>query len=265
MEESSLYETLAAKLADFSYYDFEKLNNGDLIFGDSLLADWRFYQSENVSDKLKESVFCAVNKILKQIYIVFRGSEPSFLDIEQFLKDWCVSDLKMLFGQLPLNFEEFFGYVEEIKKEFSDYEIMMTGHSLGGSVAQLIGAVKENENIKTYTFNAFGTKQLGKCLEEKQIEMNYNPENIKNFRVESDVVSNRTEHFGAVYTVEYNKELGQILSSILKETPKIFVNLSQKVVKSAKAYLKGFKYTAKTLDSHFMNNFKDGYHYKKED
>jgi len=265
METSTVNETLAAKLADFSYYDFEKLKNGELIFGDVGYSDWRFYQPENTDNKIKEVVFCAVNDKAKQLFIVFKGSEPSIFDIEQFIKDWCVSDLKMLFGQLPLNFDDYFNYVEEIKKTFPDYEIMMTGHSLGGSVAQLIGAVKENENLHVYTFNAFGTKHLAKCLEEKNIEVNCHAENIKNFRVESDIVSNRTEHIGAVYTIEYNKDFGQILSSIFGETPKVFVNLSQKIVKSAKAYFKGFKYTAKILDSHFMNNFKNGYDYKKED
>lgn len=258
-------ENIAAKLSDFAYYNFSKIKNNEIIFSDIKLKDWRFFQIENIDSIIKESVFCVVNQLENSIFVVFKGSEPCIFDIEKFLKDWFVSDLKMLFGDLPLNFMDFYKYVKQIKNLFHGYKIYLTGHSLGGSIAQLLGAVEDFQKFKVFTFNAFGTKHLLPCLSDNNLEISTCFENIKNYCIDSDIVSSSAEHVGIVYTIEYNKTYSETIYSVYTEFPKIIVDLPKKIIKSVKYYLEILKKFFKTLDSHFMNNFKNGYEYKKRD
>lgn len=88
------------------------------------------------------------------------------------LQDWLLSDLAIIFEKYPDQYDE-------AKKAFSyyckvygqkDYKIVLTGHSLGGGLAQLIGAnakeifdKSDNDNIdklKIITFNAISMKNL---------------------------------------------------------------------------------------------------------
>ncbi len=65
---------------------------------------------------------------------------------------------------------------------------MITGHSLGGSLAQLIGSMKEYSHIKVVTFNAYGTAKI-RSFKRKG-------ENITNYISENDIIATIEKHIG---------------------------------------------------------------------
>lgn len=255
-------QILMARLSDFAYYNFYALKCGNPIFKDKSLDNWYFYQLSEITESIKHSVFSVINDEEKKIIIVFKGSEPSIFDVQKFISDWCISDLRMLIGQLPLSFFDYLQYVAQVKSDFKDYKLYMTGHSLGGSIAQLIASVSYNYDIKTYTFNAFGAKHLLKCLEKENLEISNSQKNITNFIVNTDLIAKKNNHIGLVYQIKYKKTLLNSFISILKELPKIFVNLPYKITNSLKYYFKSADFILKKIDSHLMNNFTNSFEYE---
>ena len=82
-----------------------------------------------------------------------------------------------------------------------NYRIQITGHSLGGAVAQLLG---DASGLRTETFNAPGTEQLRDNLSDElralTTEKRDPPFDIVNHRVYGDVVSYAGPPIGAVVT-----------------------------------------------------------------
>ena len=125
------------------------------------------------------------------IAIVFRGSNDT--------KDW-ISNIEMGAKQLPWQYWTAQSFYNKINAEFPNSEIVFTGHSLGGSLAQILGNETGNETV---TFNAYGTGNI----------ININPnnlENIRNYGHGRDVVfkSNFLNHIGNIYIL--NNEVGKI-------------------------------------------------------
>ena len=81
-----------------------------------------------------------------KIAISIRGTE---LNDSKDIKN----DLKMSIKVLPNQYIDAQNFYEEIKKDFPNKEIVFTGHSLGGSLAQLMG---NKTGCETVTFNAYG-------------------------------------------------------------------------------------------------------------
>ncbi|MBQ2644615.1 DUF2974 domain-containing protein [bacterium] len=92
----------------------------------------------------------------KNIIIVFRGTDMDKGKTEKF-KDLSSDIMMDLFKLPPAQIINAMNYYKKIRKDFENYNIMFTGHSLGGSLAQILGAQYGNE---TYTFNAYGTANL---------------------------------------------------------------------------------------------------------
>ena len=82
-----------------------------------------------------------------------------------------------------------------IKSAFPDCEIEFTGHSLGGAIAQLMGAKYGN---KTVTFNAPGMLNL---LEQIDCSITSTYNNITNYSVLNDYVGNFQAHVGYTYYI----------------------------------------------------------------
>lgn len=67
------------------------------------------------------------------------------------------ADKQMLEGQVPNQFNSAKDFMESL----DGYNIeSITGHSLGGSLAQLIGALDEYKDIDVNTFNPYGVEHL---------------------------------------------------------------------------------------------------------
>ena len=104
----------------------------------------------------------------KHIIIAFRGADEA--------KD--MDELKrMLDGKKPLQFENADAFYKKLRKNHPDALIRVTGHSLGGSLAQLLAVY--HDDVSALTCNPVGTKRL--------IQKDFNADNIFNLIVRNDV------------------------------------------------------------------------------
>lgn len=256
-------EVLMAKLSNFAYTNIRKLKNGSLVLKKESCGTWEYFQPNDISQDLKCKVFCVVNNETKELVIVFRGSEPlpSF-DLEGIVSDWGISDFNMVVGKLPLKFLDFYNYVKTVKNN-TDYKIYMTGHSLGGSIVQLLCALDENKDISAYTYNAYGIRHLLEILEKEGFCISSDFNNINNFSVSVDLVSNHNKHVGNIYIIKYDKSFIQTILCILSELPKILYDVPFKIIKSIKYYISIVNLFFVKINGHLMNNFIHGFKYEK--
>lgn len=105
--------------------------------------------------------FCKKNhdSSIERIVISFRGSQ--LFPLKDAYKDFIETDLLIGLGKKPEQFEQGFEFFQSISNKYKKEIIHLTGHSLGGGIAQyvcvkssLIGDFKIIPN--TVTFNAIG-------------------------------------------------------------------------------------------------------------
>lgn len=86
--------------------------------------------------------------VYEQVVIAYRGSDSDL--------DWGISDLQIALGQIPAQAsaaDQFYWLVRGLYGMSNGSNISITGHSLGGALAQIVGS---EENNYTVTFNAPG-------------------------------------------------------------------------------------------------------------
>lgn len=264
ISESSHLEVLMAKLSNFAYKNIRKYKNGQKLFKNKDLSTWEYFQPDNIAGGVRSKIFTALNNETKEVVIVFKGSEPipSF-DIEGIVNDWCVSDLNLVVGKIPKQFYDAYNYMQAVKPLIpADFEIFMTGHSLGGSLVQLLCSLDENKHVVGYTYNAFGVKHLLSNLKNEGYLINSGVMNINNFSMSADLVSNHNEHIGNVFVVKYEKNFVQTIFSIISELPKIMTDIPFKIIKSVKYYINTVKWFFIKINGHLMNNFTSEFKYE---
>ena len=124
--------------------------------------------------------------------VAFAGTDtPGKLQqLKQFVDD-AHSDIQMLFKKFPVQLHASVEFYEWAREHFPKANLILTGHSLGGSLVQLVSA---QTGAKGVTFNAFGT---GKILEN---------EGYKNWRhINVDNIGNLTD---AVFKINFDKQAG---------------------------------------------------------
>lgn len=132
---------------------------------------------------------CAAYKSNNKIIISFRGTNE--------LGDLLGSDLDIAMGNIPsVSYIYAQNFYTAIKSAFPDCEIEFTGHSLGGAIAQLMGAKYGN---KTVTFNAPGMLEL---LDQIGCSSSQTYNNITNYTVLNDYVGNYKAHVGYTYYMQ---------------------------------------------------------------
>ncbi|MEI7474198.1 MAG: Mbeg1-like protein [bacterium] len=110
--------------------------------------------------------------------------------------DWFGSDLSFLLGRKPPQYTFAKQLYLKAKEKFGkDNEIMVSGTSLGGGLAELLGTDVCKD--KVITFNPVGTHRVNKAP-------NNNQENshIFNIVIKTDVVGNLFKHHGNVLYVD---------------------------------------------------------------
>ena len=132
-----------------------------------------------------------IDKKEKNIVIAFRGTDLN-KGINEAKKD-LVNDNYLLLKIIPPQVNNAREFMNKVKKDFKGYNITLTGHSLGGSLSQIIGA---ETGEKTVTFGAYGTKQLIHSGSN-------NFYNIKNYGNVNDIVfvSNIDNQLGETYII----------------------------------------------------------------
>ena len=168
MDKIKLYEDLE-KLSIYVYDPYNK----------PIPQGWKLITAKLVSATgFKGAIY--YNQEANLAVVAFAGTDKpnNLLQIKQFLND-AHSDRQMLTKKIPVQLREAVEYYEWAKVHFPNTNIILTGHSLGGSLVQLVSA---QTGVKGVTFNAFGT---GKILEN---------EGYKNWRhINVDNIGNLTD------------------------------------------------------------------------
>lgn len=126
-----------------------------------------------------------------KVVIAMRGTD-------EVVKDLIKEDIGHLaMKKLPNQYVDAQKFYEKVKKDFPNQEIVFTGHSLGGSLAQLMSNKTGHETV---TFNAYGVADLL----QGNIKDNLN---IRNYGNINDTVFNANidNQLGKTYMIGYGK------------------------------------------------------------
>lgn len=109
----------------------------------------------------------------KDIIVVYRGTDTDKGKLEKgkdYFNDWL-----MTISVAPWQKSDAISFYNKMKKDFPNSNITATGHSLGGSLAQLVGA---QTGCSAVTFGAYGTRSLlGKDFRYSDNIINYGDAN----------------------------------------------------------------------------------------
>ena len=122
--------------------------------------------------------------------VVFRGSDD--------MGDLRV-DHQMLSGKLPDQFQNAVDFMEQVKAQNPNKKIVVTGHSLGGGLTELVAS--KYDDVLGISFDAVGTKSLvtSKAGIANGLKDN---KNTINYVVQGDIISNSSAHVGNVTLVD---------------------------------------------------------------
>ncbi len=130
----------------------------------TLLCEWKVIgiMNDTYKEGIEKTGFYAVAfEKNEQIVISYRGTELS--SFGEAYKDFIETDLLIGVDRKPKQLEQGVEFYKEIlKKEHKS--IALTGHSLGGGIAQYVALISDLEDYgipKVYTWNAIGINKLG--------------------------------------------------------------------------------------------------------
>ncbi len=160
------------------------------------------------------------------IIIAFRGTKTA---------EDMKSDIRLTTqGEVGTEFrDDAFKFYEKTKAKYPDREIILTGHSLGGHLAQYVATRAYNEdlnlckkpNLQVRTFNTapIDTPHAEVFKKNPEIEANFT-----NYRTSSDVVSNipMTKSYGNIFSFYCKKTAAKAhsLGSLRKTLPEEVLN-----------------------------------------
>lgn len=126
------------------------------------------------------------------IVIAFRGTQV--LD-----RGDINSDIKMYFAVMPSQAKNALELYDVVKAKYPNRKIYLTGHSLGGSLAQIVAGY--NKDVCAATFNPYGTKKVFGNVAPYE-------GNVVNYCNPADVFAtyNADNNIGICYEVESNDE-----------------------------------------------------------
>lgn len=178
------------------------------------------------------------NKFTGKYVISYRGSEK--YPIEEAYKDFVETDLKIGLGQKPVQFYDGLDVFNKVYKKFnlSKEDISITGHSLGGGIAQYVALMVDKEKgfiPYTCTWNAVGINRDGIITI------------LDFFNYEKLIENLKLEDFEKMYFMEFKDEY---LNFFLKELKK------SKIIKDNNKLLIGMDIElSPVIDESFIKNF----------
>lgn len=197
-----------AKLAD-AIYDFDNVT----------IDSWNLIESIGKSSGMDAGVFR--NRETNELALVFRGTETcdfpcSFKELEDTARD-AIADAAIGIGTVSDQFKDAFQFAQSVMSRHPGVKITVAGHSLGGGLAQAVGATL---GLETFAFNSspvpdhfFDTYTI--TLSEEELE-----DLIYVIADVHDPVSN-TEKTGKIYfdshhvtsLIQFNFDLKEMLST----------------------------------------------------
>ena len=121
------------------------------------------------------------------VIVAYRGTTlASIKDIK--------NDYAMARKNIPAQATDAIKVYDQVKQDYPNSDVTVTGHSLGGSLSQIVSSVRGCDAV---TFNAYGTKDMFK--DPASIKEN----NIVNYVNEMDGITmvNGENHVGEIYSV----------------------------------------------------------------
>lgn len=189
MTNKEIYKHERYKQMSLFSYDVQ---NNKLPEGSSLLG---------IIENPDNGFYAAVIKNENEIVISIRGTEGELLKSKENWKD-IQNDISMLnqFPEQGYSALEAVDIVKEMIKNdpaYFGYAITVIGHSLGGSLAQIVSAIKR---VKAVTFNAYGTKHLLQNIK------NLDSVDVTNYCNADDNITtlNAKNHIGKCYDIGTN-------------------------------------------------------------
>ncbi len=139
-------------------------------------------------DKIEDSetgLRAVAYKKKNDIIVAYCGTNDS--------KDF-ISDAQMAMNEVPDQFEKANQFYLDTVAKYPKASVMVTGHSLGGSLAELIAS--KNQGTHALTFNSFGIHNIMTNKERKNGTVFQDNKNVFNYIIMGDPVSNSTKHVG---------------------------------------------------------------------
>ena len=149
----STTERQAIKLLDQSL-PYAQLANAIYSFDSSSINGWELVEQVSKDSGMQAGAY--INRNTEELVIAFRGAEAcadffcSFQAIKESVLD-LAADALLSFGTSGPQFRHAFNFAEDIMSRYPDYKIKVTGHSLGGGLAQAIGSTF---GLETFAFNS---------------------------------------------------------------------------------------------------------------
>ena len=121
------------------------------------------------------------------VIVAYRGTDiTSVQDIR--------NDVAMARDKIPAQATDAIKVYDQVKQDYPNSDVTVTGHSLGGSLSQIVSSVRGCDAV---TFNAYGTKDMF------ENSANIKEDNIVNYVNEMDGITmvNGENHVGEIYSV----------------------------------------------------------------
>ena len=168
------------------------MNMGTMANVNNLDESWTCISDGDAIEKNSETGFWGkvyVNDESKQLIVGFCATNS--------ISDFGTDDAQMIKAEVPEQYEDALALYNKYAtdEKYSDYEIILTGHSMGGSLTQLVASTEGVKVDKAIAFNPFGTYNIQNNENDNYTFVN-NDDKIYNYINEYDIVGCATRHVG---------------------------------------------------------------------
>lgn len=200
--------TLSEKSVLTNYADKRDLKNGK-IHVDDINKDFILIASYSNSINGYQG-YAYQDKKDNKIYVVHAGSNDisdlKKIFTEESLKDWGITDVQLVMNNIPSQFYSAKYFLDSVRHTYNNdtnANMEQLGQSLGGTLANMLGMLRENENMKIECFNTLGAAKMEKVLKKLGYELSEDYSNINNYFYANEKISTLKTQIGNVYVSDY--------------------------------------------------------------